>query len=245
MKTSAQNKEDRVIVQYFEGKRDGVFVDVGAHDGVQFSNTHLLETDYDWTGVCIEPNPESYRKLVKNRPNSKCFEVAIVNHEPRRVQLLVPCGVAVLGSTSPSRKGIGQILSINPSNVSYQKHSVQGEPLGVILEPMFPELDSFNEWTDGGLAHDPVYDLLSIDTEWTELDVLKSAMLYKFIPEVIVVEANDSVFAGEIREFLEIAGYCLCGFVGGINYFYVAKKTNVKRMSEAIAHVVSGNSPNM
>lgn len=229
MKTSAQNKEDLVLIQYFQ-KRGGVFVDVGAHDGVQFSNTHLLETKYGWTGVCIEPNPDSFKNLKKNRPNSQCFEVAIVNCKSNRIQLLVPNGVAVLGSTSPKRAGIGRILGIQPGNVKYQNYTVAAERLCVTLER-------------GEIP--PNFDLLSIDTEWTELEALASARLGIHHPEVIVVEANDSDFAKEIENYLIAAGYHLCGFVGGINYFYVDNESNVTRMSEAIAHVASGSCPNM
>lgn len=47
----------------------GFFVDVGAHDGVESSNTYALEL-CGWKGMCIEPNPESYKNLTLNR---KCL----------------------------------------------------------------------------------------------------------------------------------------------------------------------------
>lgn len=40
----------------------GFFVDIGAHDGVESSNTYALEKA-GWTGICIEPNPVSFEKL--------------------------------------------------------------------------------------------------------------------------------------------------------------------------------------
>jgi FkbM family methyltransferase len=232
MKTSAQNKEDLVLIQYFDGKRDGVFVDVGAHDGVQFSNTHLLETKFGWSGICIEPNPESFKKLVKNRPGSQCLELAIANHDPRVIQLLIPNGVAVLGSTNPVRKGIGHILGIQPHQINYNKVCVQTDYLEDAMDTAWIGLPM-------------TYELLSVDTEWTELDVLKSASLDRCAPEVIVVEANDGTFAAEIENYLVDFGYHLCGFVGGINYFYVNDKSKVNKMTEAIQYVASGNYPNL
>jgi hypothetical protein len=116
VKTSAQNKEDLVLIQYFQ-KRGGMFIDVGAHDGEQFSNTYLLETRLGWGGICIEPNPDSFRELEKNRPKSSCFNVASVNHESKIITLLVPNGVAVLGSTAPSRQGIARILNTIPDRI--------------------------------------------------------------------------------------------------------------------------------
>lgn len=48
-------------------KRGGVFIEIGAHDGVELSNTLLLEQEYGWTGVCVEANYETHASLVKNR----------------------------------------------------------------------------------------------------------------------------------------------------------------------------------
>lgn len=46
---------------------EGVFVDIGAHDGVSLSNTAFLERQRHWTGLCVEPNPDVFRELQKNR----------------------------------------------------------------------------------------------------------------------------------------------------------------------------------
>jgi FkbM family methyltransferase len=231
VKTSAQNKEDLVLIQYFQ-KRDGVFVDVGAHDGIQFSNTHLLEKDFGWTGVCVEPHPDSFRKLKRNRPMSMCHNLASVNKEHGTVNLFVPNGTEVLGSTKPDRDGIGRILGIQAANVRCKTFRVKGERLAATLER-------------SGFESGDRYDLLSVDTEWTELEVLKSARLDKYYPDVIVVEANDNAKADEIKHYLDQCGYYFCGFVGGINYFFVNDQSTIDKMGKAISYVASGNCPNL
>ena len=45
---------------------DGYFVEVGAYDGIQTSNTYSLELA-GWKGVCIEANPDVFRRLQSNR----------------------------------------------------------------------------------------------------------------------------------------------------------------------------------
>lgn len=45
----------------------GFFVELGAGDGVHFSNTNWLEKDRGWRGLLIEGDP---RNEVKDRPNS-------------------------------------------------------------------------------------------------------------------------------------------------------------------------------
>ena len=43
--------------------KNGYFIDIGALDGVTMSNTYLLETRYDWTGICVETNPDYFMEL--------------------------------------------------------------------------------------------------------------------------------------------------------------------------------------
>lgn len=48
------------------GGRPGVFVELGALDGVQYSNTIMLERCFNWTGVLIEANPRNFEKLMRS-----------------------------------------------------------------------------------------------------------------------------------------------------------------------------------
>tara|TARA_Y100000310_G_scaffold265659_1_gene276831 strand:- start:1466 stop:2176 length:711 start_codon:yes stop_codon:yes gene_type:complete len=42
--------------EVFKGKREGFFVEVGAHDGMYLSNTCFFEKSREWKGVCVEPS---------------------------------------------------------------------------------------------------------------------------------------------------------------------------------------------
>ncbi|XP_076069831.1 protein Star-like [Oratosquilla oratoria] len=53
------------IKEYFEGKKGGTFVELGAGDGEYRSYTLELEKDFDWRGLLIEPNIELYDRLLK------------------------------------------------------------------------------------------------------------------------------------------------------------------------------------
>ena len=64
----SQCGQDKWIVeQMFPNLRNGVFVDIGAHDGISFSNTYFLEQHLGWTGIAIEPMPAVFERLDKNR----------------------------------------------------------------------------------------------------------------------------------------------------------------------------------
>jgi len=72
-----------VYGEVFDEKRRGFFLDVGAHDGLQLSNTFLLEKRYKWSGICVEGNPETFKKLVAYR---RCICVnACLDSEPSEV----------------------------------------------------------------------------------------------------------------------------------------------------------------
>jgi len=43
------------------------FIDIGANDGKTLSNTFLLEKQYNWKGICSEPLPSAFKKLIKCR----------------------------------------------------------------------------------------------------------------------------------------------------------------------------------
>jgi hypothetical protein len=51
-------------------KRNGFFVEFGASDGVELSNTFLLEKKFGWTGILCEPGNIWHKDIAKNR---NCF----------------------------------------------------------------------------------------------------------------------------------------------------------------------------
>ena len=62
-----QHGQDAFVVDHFGSMRGGVFVDVGANDGVTFSNSYYLEKHLGWSGVLIEPHRGSFAKLQRSR----------------------------------------------------------------------------------------------------------------------------------------------------------------------------------
>ena len=54
MKDYSQTGEQQVIFDYFGPEFKGTFLDIGANDGVTFSNTYGLSLK-GWRGVCVEP----------------------------------------------------------------------------------------------------------------------------------------------------------------------------------------------
>lgn len=78
----SQGGEEKIILNYFKGVRDGRFLDVGAWGGLTFSNTRALAVDLGWGGVLIEPSSIPYRDLVKlysDNERCKCIKALVGN----------------------------------------------------------------------------------------------------------------------------------------------------------------------
>lgn len=76
----SQYAQDHIVINLLQHKRGGVFVDVGAHDGITFSNTYLLEKEYGFSGLCIEPLPQA-AKACQSQRNVPVVQVATSDKE--------------------------------------------------------------------------------------------------------------------------------------------------------------------
>ena len=70
---------DRKLDELFNKKEKGIFIDVGAHNGIQQSNTLFLENHRNWSGIVITPNKQKYDECKINRPKSTCECYACVS----------------------------------------------------------------------------------------------------------------------------------------------------------------------
>lgn len=75
----SQIGQDKLAAEVAEFRPGGVFVDVGASDGVTLSNTLALERDFGWRGVCLEADPTTAAVLRLNRPGCTVVEAAVTN----------------------------------------------------------------------------------------------------------------------------------------------------------------------
>lgn len=190
LKFYSQYEQDRFLYQkFFKDVKNGVFVDIGAHDGISFSNSYFFEQTLDWTGICIEPIPEVYA-LLKKRRKAICIEGCICSK----------------WNTVPflRYKGDREMFSgiIDPSRFSYDQndfHTKFGDTAEIITVKCFDLTQLLLEY---GITH---VNYLSLDTEGGELDILKSIDFNLIEIDVIGVENNIS--SSCFRDFLIPLGY--------------------------------------
>lgn len=78
----SQNDEEKIILDFF-GDYIGTFLDIGAYDGLEISNTRAL-LEKGWSGVMVEPDPRSLVKLMENvepfKDKVKIISAAVIPH---------------------------------------------------------------------------------------------------------------------------------------------------------------------
>lgn len=65
--STSQLSQDLVALAINNFKLKGFFVEFGAADGVELSNTLLLERHFQWEGILVEPVARQYALCVANR----------------------------------------------------------------------------------------------------------------------------------------------------------------------------------
>ena len=68
MKSRSQYNDEMIVIAEmgWENKTKGTYVEIGALDGMKYTNTLHLHTCLQWTGLLVEASPSNYEMLVNN-----------------------------------------------------------------------------------------------------------------------------------------------------------------------------------
>lgn len=159
-------RQDKWVESAFDGKREGFFVEIGASDGVGSSNCCMLERRLDWSGICIEPNPDFYAKLCENR-NAICLNRPVAPTE-RDVEF---CLAGYYG-------GIQDNLS------SWHEKEWKGKPkIKMRTQVLADILDEHNAPS--------VIDYLSLDIEGGEADIIETFPFDRYMILTMTIEQSQ------------------------------------------------------
>lgn len=167
-------------------KTGGFFVEFGAADGIAASTTHLLEKEFGWRGIVAEPNPSWHHALRQNR------RAAI---DPR-------CVFAASGARVKFAVTESALLATIADYVSCDGHAQSRERHHVIEV----ETVSLNDLL---VSHDAPRDIdfISIDTEGSEYDILRTFDFNHWRVRLFSVEHNRTVRQAQIHELMTRNGY--------------------------------------
>lgn len=186
LESKSQLKQDLFVLLETGFKQNGFFVEFGATNGIDLSNTWLLEMDYGWTGILAEPATIWHEEL----------------HENRSVKIETDCVWKVSGEKLAfNMTPIGEFSTVDEfSSADMHRNARRG---GTRFEVTTISL------TDLLKKHNAPYqiDYLSIDTEGSEFDIINAFDFDQFQIDVITIEHNYTSSRQKIFDLLISKGY--------------------------------------
>jgi len=192
MKSYSQLNQDLLVLKLCDFKKNGYFVDVGANDGISGNNTYLLEKEYDWKGICIEPLPEEFNKCKECR-SCLCYKYAVYSESDLKLNFCVSDLLSGIEDTHLIKNKTQNFI-----DPSFFENNYKGDII-VETKTLTDILDESNA---------PQYiDYLSIDVEGAEIHVLHGIDFNKYTFGIIHIEHNWQKYRSEIRQILESNKY--------------------------------------
>ena len=220
--TQAQMGEEVYAFEnWFYGLENGTFLEIGALDGVRYSNTLALERVLGWKGVLIEASPTSFTKLKKNRPGQLHINAAVCARKQT---------VHFLEHPNSCCRGIAEFMDVRYRDGWYPSLSPHGGwhftdpsktipirqidclPLKQLIAPLWSNKTEKHEsgrsrlFLPSIVNHSHHINFFSLDVEGGELAVLKSIDFSDVRFDVIVVEDLFDNVSG-IERLLQSKGY--------------------------------------
>jgi FkbM family methyltransferase len=206
---AAHNTDQYIKETFFPSKNQGYFIDIGAHNGIEINNTYYFEQE-GWEGICFEPLPEIFIQLKQNR---KC---KLVNKALSDKQ-----GTASFFNI----KGYSNMLSglvdhypqehIARINREIEEHNQEYDYIEV-------ECSTFNQE-----VQEKNIDILSIDTEGSELAILKTIDFNKYNISIIILEYN--YHNPEMVKFLTNSNFEIVNKMGELDLVLKNKNYDYKK----------------
>lgn len=193
----SQYGQDVTVFELLGKPKQGVFVDIGANDGVTFSNSLLFEKS-GWTGVCVEPNPAIFRILEQKR-SCPLINACIADQDG-------PVDFMVVEGDAHMLSGILEFCDNHHLELVDKAITAQGGSKRI------EEIEAMSPSTLCATFDIKEIDFLSVDTEGCELPILKSFDFEKIPVRMISVE-NGSRSSAVFR-YLTSKGYVLVKCVG-------------------------------
>ena len=186
--SKSEIKQDIFVLTALNFKSKGYFVDFGATDGVSCSNTYLLEKKFNWNGIVVEPVKSWHDDLRKNRNVHVDFDcVWQSSNEQVDFWEFRNRNRALSGVSSGLRARIKKRF-----DKQKKVYSVNTVSLNDLLE-------RYNA--------PRTIDYLSIDTEGTELEIIRNFDFNTYKFSVITIEHNYTSDREKQHELLASNGY--------------------------------------
>jgi len=207
LRFSAQFSQDIMSYLFFNGKKDGFYIEIGAHDGYNGSTTYWAE-QLGWNGICVEPQKKTFEQLRKCR-NCTLYNFAISDKTQKDVEFITFPEIS-------TRNGISSTMSRRHIEEAKKLSSIQATTIDTItFDDMMKDFPN--------IAH---VDFLSIDTEGHEMNVLRSIDFNKYSFGFITIETGEN---SDVVEFVEQKGYKVL-LTAGSDVIFVPNAYQIKQI---------------
>lgn len=186
-KSKSQMKQDLFVLAELDFKRDGFFVEFGATNGIDFSNSYLLENEFGWNGILAEPAKCWHKELKSNR-NCNIETDCVWSDSKSVLNFNQVDDIAELST-----------VSVYNNSDYHSKSREGGQNYSVNTISLNDLLDKYNA--------PKKIDYLSIDTEGSEYEILSNFDFSKYEFGIITCEHNYSPIREKIFNLLTKQGY--------------------------------------
>ncbi|MDA9631111.1 FkbM family methyltransferase [Candidatus Pelagibacter sp.] len=179
-KSYSMDGEDLFIKNYFKGKKNGFYIDVGCYHPIHRNNTHLLHMQ-NWSGINIDTSQFSIDIFKYMRPKDLNYHCAI-SDKNENIKLFYQKELSQLSTTEEE-----QAKKVFQGSINEKK--IKAFTLDEIL--------SRDKYEDSKI------DFLDIDVEGADLKAIKGLSFDKFQPELVCIEIHEKeVKQSKIYKFL-------------------------------------------
>lgn len=184
--SKSQLRQDLFVLSEVNFKKNGYFVDFGATNGVDISNSFLLEKKFNWQGILSEPAKKWHHDLKKNRKANIDFHCVWKD-----------TGVSLtFNEVDDPKLSTIKEFSENDLHVNLRKKSKQYVVTSISLKDLLEKYKA-----------PKLIDYLSIDTEGSEFEILKDFDFNSYKFKVITCEHNFNKNREKIYNLLIRNGY--------------------------------------
>jgi FkbM family methyltransferase len=182
----SRNVEEWAVRDFFQDRRDGVFVDVGANHYRDESNTYYLEHTLGWSGVAVDALEEFAADYLAYRPRTKFVAAFVADASDTTIEFFVPDANKRVASMS-------RAFTIK-EGAPGQSRRVPTTTLNVLLDQ----------------ADVRSLDFMSMDIELAEPKALAGFDIDRFAPRLVCIEAHPEV-RQQILDYFATHGYVAVG----------------------------------